>query len=263
VTVDAGPFSLGPVGGRGPAVVCLHGLTGTPYEVRPPAEALAAEGFACLGPLLPGHGEPVDELARTPASAWLGAAEAAFDQLAATHGRVYVLGLSLGGLLALSVGAHRPVAGLIVLATPLRLRLFPRTVVPVLAPWVSSIPKTPGIADPEALRRHPGTERMPLRSVVHLMRFQREVERDLPKVEAPIHLIFSRKDPTVDPSNAERILGLVGSSRKSLHFLERSLHVVTVDLEREEVVRQCVAFLAGLESRGGAAARVDAEPGAL
>ena len=67
---DPGPFKLGDVGGSGPAVLCLHGLTGTPYEVRPPAEALAEAGFACLGPLLPGHGTHPDtqglDVSRTP-----------------------------------------------------------------------------------------------------------------------------------------------------------------------------------------------------
>lgn len=260
--VDAGPFSLGPVDGSGPAVVCLHGLTGTPYEVRPPAEALAAEGFACVGPLLPGHGAPVDQLAATSSADWIAAALATFDRLRATHERVYVLGLSLGGLLALSLGAHRPVSGLLILATPLRLRPVPRIVVPLLARFVRSVPKTSAIADPEALQRHPGTDRMPLPSVVQLMEFQREVERDLPKVEAPLHLIFSRRDPTVDPRNAERILELVGSPRKTLHFLERSLHVITVDLERDEVAHQCAAFLGDLESRVGPSACVDAGPAA-
>jgi carboxylesterase len=262
MSVDAGPFSLGPVGGSGPAVVCLHGLTGTPYEVRPPAEALAAAGFACVGPLLPGHLAPVDQLAATSSADWIAAALAAFDRLRETHERVYVLGLSLGGLLALSVGAHRPVAGLLILATPLSLRPLPRIAVPLLARFVQSVPKNPGIADPEALARHPGTERMPLPSVVQLMAFQREVERDLPMVEAPLHLIYSRKDPTVDPRSAQRILELAGSSRKTLHFLERSLHVITVDLERDEVARQCVAFLGDLESGVGSSACVDAGPAA-
>ena len=33
--LDAGPFDLGGRGEGGDAALCLHGLTGTPYEVRP------------------------------------------------------------------------------------------------------------------------------------------------------------------------------------------------------------------------------------
>ena len=50
VRVDAGAFDL-PGGGRA-AALCLHGLTGTPYEVRPLGEALAAAGIRALGPAL-------------------------------------------------------------------------------------------------------------------------------------------------------------------------------------------------------------------
>jgi carboxylesterase len=37
------------------AVLVLHGLTGSPWEVRPLGEALAARGFHVEAPLLPGH----------------------------------------------------------------------------------------------------------------------------------------------------------------------------------------------------------------
>ncbi len=107
--VDPQPFRLGDVGGSGPAVLCLHGLAGTPYEVRHPAEALAVRGFACVGPLLPGHGTDPEDLAATHRSAWLEAAVRAWDELASTHQRVYIMGLSMGGVLALALSARRDV----------------------------------------------------------------------------------------------------------------------------------------------------------
>jgi carboxylesterase len=259
VIVDPNPFVLGDVGAGGSAVLCLHGLTGTPYEVRPPAEALAEAGFACLGPLLPGHAEPAERLAATPPGAWLGAALEGFDRLAETHDRVYVLGLSLGGLLALAIGARRPAAGLAVLAAPLRLRLLPRLAVPLLHRWIPYLPKRPAISDPEARRRHPGTDRMPLGAVRNLIRFQREVERGLEEVTAPTHLVFSRLDPVVAPSNAERIRAGLTSTSSTVRYLERSHHVVTVDVEREEVARECVSFFRQLESGSRSNSLVDAE----
>jgi carboxylesterase len=255
MSVDPGPFQLGDMEGNGPAVLCLHGLTGTPYEVRAPAEALTERGFACLGPLLPGHGEPADALARTEPESWIREATEAFDRLASTHKRVYALGLSLGGLLTLLLAARRPVAGLAVLAAPLRLRAASRVAAPLLARVIASVPKRPAIADPNARRRHPGTDRMPLRSVLGLMEIQREVERSLPSVTAPTHLIFSRRDPVVHPRNAERIKRALASSRCTVRYLERSAHVITVDHERDEVARECVSFFHRLEREGAGAAR--------
>ena len=62
VVVDPSPFDL--IGGGSAAVLCLHGLTGTPYEVRPLGEALARAGIRAVGPALPGHNETPDRLAR-------------------------------------------------------------------------------------------------------------------------------------------------------------------------------------------------------
>ncbi len=244
---DPGPFKLGDVGGSGPAVLCLHGLTGTPYEVRPPAEALAEAGFACLGPLLPGHGTHPEELLGLEHGAWQDAALAAWDQLALTHVRVYMLGLSMGGLLALAVSAERPVAGSVLIGTPLRLRPWVTTGVRLLHRWVRSLPKTPSILDPAARDRHPGYRRMPLPALRQLLRLQRALRPRLARVRAPLQLIFSRRDPSVDPSNAGQIARAVSSARRDLIFLEDSGHVSPVDRERERLAASIVDFLTGLE----------------
>lgn len=249
--VDAGPFRLGPSGGDGPAVLCLHGLTGTPYEVRPPAEALAAAGFACLGPKLPGHGADERTLAATPRSAWLEAVCGAFDELAAAHGRVYVLGLSLGGLLALSLAARREVAGVAAVAAPLRLRAAVRHGVPILARFLRSVPKRAAILDPAARRRHPSLDRMPLASVVELLHLQREVAAELHRIRAPLRLYYSRLDPTVHPSNAERILERVASRDTGVEYFTRSGHVIPVDYEGPELSKRVLEFLSTLEAGAG------------
>ena len=251
MNVDPGPFSLGEVGGSGPAALCLHGLTGTPWEIRGPAEALAARGFACLGPELPGHGSTPQALGSTPRAAWRDSVVAAFDRLAATHPRVYVVGLSLGGLLALLLCERRPVRGAVVLAAPIELSRVVRVGVRVLAPVVRSIPKTSDIVDPEALARHPGYDRMPLSAVRELMRLQREVERDLARVQAPLCLIYSRADRTVNLADAERIRAQVSASETRVVTLEKSGHVMPVDLERERVAREVAAYLCEVEARAG------------
>ena len=249
---DGRPFRLGDArGGEAPAVLCVHGLTGTPYEVRPPAEALAAVGFLCEGLLLPGHGTTSEELAVTPRNAWVDAVVAAHDALAERHARVYVLGLSLGGVLALALAQRRALAGAVVLAAPLDLGRLVRTAVPWLWPLVRSLPKTPAILDDAARARHPGYDRMPLRAVNELLQLAGEVERELSAVRAPVQLIYSRRDPTVPQHNAMRILGALPPGDRELHWLEDSAHVLPVDRERELVARRVVEFLLRLEKAAG------------
>jgi carboxylesterase len=162
-----------------------------------------------------------------------------------------VLGLSLGGVLALALAARRRVSGAVVLAAPLDLGRVVRTAVPLLWPLVRSLPKTPAIFDDEARERHPGYDRMPLRSVNELCKLAGEVERELPAVNAPVQLIYSRRDPTVPAHNAMRILRALPPGEHELHWLEESAHVLPVDRERERVARHVVEFLVRLEKAAG------------
>lgn len=249
VSVDAGPFELGSVGVGGPAVLCLHGLSGTPYEVRAPAEALAARGFACLGPLLPGHGESPEALAATTRDEWVASARSAFDRLAEAHPAVYVLGLSMGGVLALSLCQQRRPHGALVMAAPLALGRLVRWLVPTVSRLIRFVPSRSDIRDPEALARHPSYDRMPLPAVRELIVLGREVAARLALVEAPLQLLYSRGDRTVPLANAERIRKGVASPQTALRLLERSGHVLPVDVEREAVADLAVEFLSGLERR--------------
>jgi carboxylesterase len=250
VKVDASAFKLGdPRGGLAPAVLCLHGLTGTPYEVRPPAEALAEAGFYCEGPLLPGHGTVPADLHRLPRARWVESVLAAHDALAERHERVYALGLSLGGVLALALAQQRRLRGLVVLAAPLDLGWLVHSGVPLLHRLVRQLPKTPAILDPEARARHPGYDKMPLGAVNQLLGLAREVRAGLSRIQAPVQLIYSRLDPTVPVRNAELVLRGLPPGERELRWLEASGHVLPVDAERNQVARWAVDFLSRMEKR--------------
>jgi carboxylesterase len=248
MNVDPRAFELGDVGGSGPAALCLHGLTGTPWEVRSTAEALAQRGFACAGPLLPGHGSSPEELGRTSHARWLESALAEYDRLARTHARVYVLGLSMGGVLTLALGARRQPSGIAVLAAPFDLGRAVHWGVPLLRRFVRFLPKTPAIADAEARARHPGYDRMPLAAVAELIELAARVRGELASVRAPLLCVYSRRDPTVAPRNAELVLREVGSEQRDVHWLERSHHVLPVDCERAEVAERVSGFFSRLDA---------------
>src|SRR4051812_47786805 len=93
VIPGAEPWSA--AGGDVGALV-LHGFTGNPGSMRGVAEALAAAGFTVDLPLLPGHGTTVEDMMATGFADWIGAAEAAYRDLAARCRTVVVVGLSMG-----------------------------------------------------------------------------------------------------------------------------------------------------------------------
>lgn len=103
--------------GRGPALMLLHGFTGTSGSLSDVARALDSE-FETLAPDLPGHGR-----AAGPMIPQAYAFEQCLDDLVATlestgHRRAHWLGYSMGARLALGCAVRHPqsVASLVLLA---------------------------------------------------------------------------------------------------------------------------------------------------
>jgi len=246
---DPGSFDLpaqGPVASPADAraVLCLHGLTATPYEVRPVAEALAARGFRSLGPLLPGHGTRPEDLARVTWQAWLAAARAAHAELAARHARIFVVGTSMGGLLALALASELPIAGLATIGTPLELRVPPDPLLALVQRLRPFLPKRggPDIRDPAARARHPTYSVMPVASVRQLVELQRFVKQRLSRVTAPILVAHGAHDRTADPADQARLLSGVASQHKERLLLGDSGHIATVDFGGPELARRIAEF---------------------
>lgn len=248
---DPAPFDLRPQRDSAgtttsAAALCLHGLTGTPYEVRPVAEALCARGVRAKGPWMAGHEGGVEALSRTSHEEWLDLARAELRALKAEHERVFLVGMSMGGLVSLRLAQTEGVDALVVVGAPLVLAPPIPQLLPLFRLFVSARPKTPGSSDiqePGARERHPGVEAMPMASVSELIRLQSKVIADLEKIEAPILVAHGRLDRTARPRDAARIHAEVGSLDKELFYLERSGHVATVDYDGPALARAAADFL--------------------
>src|SRR5687767_12367752 len=103
---DARPFDYA---GDERGVLCVHGFTGTPFEMHHVGKTLAARGFTVVGPLLPGHGGTPGELDATTWRDWYAAVDRELSALQRRCRRVSVVGLSLGGLLTLHLARNRGV----------------------------------------------------------------------------------------------------------------------------------------------------------
>lgn len=238
--------------GRRGALV-LHGLTGTPHEVRPFADALAARGFAVTMPVLAGHGD-LAALERTTWPEWYAGAEAALAEARERCARVLVLGFSLGGLLALRLAALRPadVDALVVLSVPLALRSWQRRAIGMLATLrgvrplatlVGMLPKKgPDVRIEREFASSPSLRGMPWPALAQLVALQQEVDGLLPHVRAPLLVLHGRLDHTARVEDSARIVQRVGSVRVERIVLPESFHQLGLDVDRDAAAAAIVEF---------------------
>lgn len=242
-----GATQLGGAGGAA-GVLLIHGYTGSVAETRPMGEYLAAQGLAVRCPLLPGHGTTPEDLTRIQGQAWIDEVESALRSLQDRCAVVFVGGLSLGSLLALWLGAAHPeIAGLIPMAPAVKVqnRLMPLTL--GLRYLFKYNPFGPigddDLGDPEAIQRIWCYDKLPLWGAGEVYRLQQEVRKALPRIRQPILVFQGRRDAQLPPEAAQTVYDGVGSSDKTLVWLEHSGHNLLVDGERESVWAQSHAWI--------------------
>jgi carboxylesterase len=243
--LDAGAFDL--PGDGYAAALCLHGLTGTPYEVRSLGEALSGAGVRALGPMLPGHGGEPAALRRTPYTAWLEAARSEVLRLRRDSEVVFGVGLSMGGLVILALAAEHAFDAVVCVGVPLRLRQRGVGLARFAKHLIRELPKRGGsdIRDPEARARHPGMPVMPLAGIAELQRLQGVVRARLAEVRVPLLAAHGAQDATAFPGDAQTLLQCVASAEKEHLLLPRSGHVVPVDFDAPLLAAAAVRFLSG------------------
>jgi carboxylesterase len=249
VILGAEPFDLGPKGPH--AVLFLHGWTSSPRELRFLADRMAAAGIHCRGLLLKGHGLTVETLAPTRYSDYLAQSEAALLELSARHERIFVCGLSMGGLLGLDLAARHPdkVAGLILLAPFLRpwgkTAGLPNHWLIGRVPLSGNISKSIGgpIKDPQGAAGHIAYHAMPARTMVSVVVSAREVNRRTPDIRCPTLILHDVHDTTSDFLGSLDLIRDLGSDDKILIAFNRSNHILTLDYDRDRTESESLAWL--------------------
>jgi carboxylesterase len=208
--------------------------------MRPWGQFLAGRGFTVSGVRLPGHGTTPEDLAHTHRREWTAACEMELQRLRSRCRTLLVGGLSLGALLALWLGARRSdVAGLLLLAPAVKVRDRRLYLAPLGQHFISYVrvnrQTSSDLCEPEALDRVWCYDTWPVAAAAQLLRLQLEVRRLLPRVHQPSLIIQGRNDGALSPHSAQIVHDRIGSSDKTLIWLENSGHNILIDGERERV----------------------------
>jgi carboxylesterase len=242
-------------------VLLLHGFGDTPQTLALLARRLKKSGYGVLAPLLPGHGRTTESFAKSRATDWIAAAQAAYTRMGARHRSVSVVGLSMGGALAAILASEqREIRALALIAPyvgmPRRLRVAAAThwLWERLAGEISA--RNPqSIHDPIEREKNLAYATVTGRELHELWIVVRRARKSLSDVRAPALIIQSREDPRCSPATAEFALRTLGSREKQLVWTEGAGHIITVDYGRERVFSEVERWLDIHNGRGAAAAR--------
>ena len=203
-------------GQDGPGVLLVHGFTGRPGDLAAFGESLSQQGYRVSAPWLAGHGDGPLELARATAHAWRRSVELGLLELVeeGSGKGVAVLGLSLGGMLAVDLAARFPVRALVCVNPAAGVRRRAAWVAPYLWRVVPFVKIGPAAED-----------RVSVHAVAELVRAMRESVLEAGKVRAPALVLQSRHDPTVRPEASRRLFERIGSREKEFEMVPSYEHV--------------------------------------
>lgn len=224
----------------------IHGFTGAPYEGREIAERLHRElNLTVSVPLLPGHGTHPRDLLKVTWVDWYLHVREAYFNLQNLCSRIFVCGQSMGGALALHLASHHPVDGVITLAGAVFLKDWRLHLLPLARRLLTYQHKSkgPDIRNKELKQHVPSYPKYPIKSVDELLALLNHVRMDLMEVTAPALLIHSRKDRTVSYDNLDYIYRHIASPQKRKVTLEQSYHVISIDVEKEQVYQEIKQFI--------------------
>ncbi|HUY45294.1 MAG TPA: alpha/beta fold hydrolase [Streptosporangiaceae bacterium] len=230
--------------GGSTGVLLCHGFTGSPSSLRPWGEYLAEAGLTVSVPRLPGHGTTWQEMSRTRWEDWYAEADRGYEELRAQTSEIFVMGLSLGGCLALRMAELRgaAISGLVLVnpSVAADTKLF--ALVPVLK---LVLPSLPGVGDD--IKKDGVHElcydRVPVRAAATLPALWRLTRSRLSEVTQPVLIYRSTIDHAVGPASMRVLRSALTAGQLTVRECPDSYHVATLDNDAPEIFAGSLEFV--------------------
>jgi carboxylesterase len=254
------------------AVLLLHGLCSTPDELRSVESSLRSLGYSVHPMAIEGYSFDAAAAVQeaTPFEEWIDTIERRVDRLRETHDRVMLIGISAGASLALgaAVRCGPRVDALVLMSTTLQ---FDGWAVPKLhfllpvmlytplgrfwkykerAPYGVKNERVRAWIERELRTRRISSAGSSIIGVSHLRehdRLLRHLRRNLAKVVCPSVLaLHAREDEVASVANLGILAQELGCAAFRSVVLGNSFHMITIDNDRQQVVRETVEFAASI-----------------
>lgn len=217
-------------------VLIIHGLAATPYEVKSIAQELEKENHTIIAPILSGHGTTAEKLSKTTRQQWYATVEKEYSKLIQKTNKIYIVGVSLGGALALKLAEEKKITGLILIGTP---RMLADTKTKYSGTLKYIIPYTNRHLTPELQKHYYAV--FPTNAIYELTLLLEETAGKLDKITAPTIIFQSATDNRITQESAEYLYDSIASKNKQIIIFENTTHVIIDNTTYTNYVEKQVA----------------------
>ncbi len=223
-------------------VLCIHGFTGGPYEVRPFADFLGQQtDWNILVPTLPGHGDTL-ALKNISADSWLMEAELAIRELKKSSDRIIIVGFSMGGLIAMYLAMRYKVDRLVLLSAAAKYISPPQLLEEVKGALSDAAKRQ--LAENEFYQRYQyKLINTPMLSTREFLKVVKLVEPYYKNIHIPVCIVQGMKDGVVPESSADFIYDNISSGDKQIIRSEAGKHMICYSDDCEDWFAKVLAFM--------------------
>ena len=234
--------------GHSTAILFIHGILGSPNQFKFLAEALCALSCDCRAILLPGHGGTSRDFYSTPHTAWSAYAHDEIDRMKEKYEKVLLVGHSMGGLFCLQYAAQYGADGIVLINTPLRVKISLRRVVGGLKtkrrPTAGESPLTKAYREGLSIRMGRFYE-YPLwaGNFIGLLRIMHDTLAHLPNVRTPVLVMQAQRDESVRLSSARLLMDTLSNADARFIPLEGSYHSYFPPEDQRKIIEEVTSMI--------------------
>lgn len=262
-------------------ILMVHGLGGTPVELRYVAQGLARARHTVHVCQLAGHCSTLDDLVRATATEWYDSVLSAYEQLRQECSTIYVAGFCAGALLTLKLAIEKQpdLKGIILYAPAFwydgwSIPRWMRALKVLMNTPLRHLWKMPG-REPYGIK----DDRVRSLVVEHLQsgnagqvgiaiksgnsfreihKLVKEVRPRLKELKLPTLLVHSRDDDAVSLRNTFHLQKEMSGVVESV-VLDDCYHIITIDRQRQLVVDKTRNFVSWVEASSPSKSRMPTE----
>ncbi|NLA52615.1 MAG: alpha/beta fold hydrolase [Alcaligenaceae bacterium] len=214
----------------------IHGFGGSPDEVNPLAEYLHDEGITTLSPVLAGHTGRKSDLQRISYKQWIESGKNAFNELSRTCKDIFIIGFSMGGLVAASLPYSQQIKGIATLNTP----IYPCNLGGIFRNLIKDIKN----GTFEHLRFYAlSSVRLPFPTLIEFLKFLYNAKPKFRDLRYPLFIAQALEDDVVQPKSAVYIHRHAGSVNKTLKFYKGANHLICRSAAASSLFGDVLSFI--------------------